>query len=279
MPSGHMYDFGKKAGLVLSLLGLGLGLESCGLVKKKSDTCNLKADGLTTSAYSGDTLSDKHISLIFLKGPSEATPAIGTYLDSQSVHATFFVQGSLVKEHESDIERLVEQGHQIGTGGFSFTALATAQDPVLELRTADALITPFAHGNQYWLYGERGSLDKDALTQLQRAGLGKYVGPIHGDTTGAAFVSDDQCWEKGMTVETCADGYFNEITRIGHGLIPLHDTDEHTGEMLKVLVPELLAYGMTFVRLDQVPKLRLALTEVGGTPDASIGAAACNDYE
>ncbi len=50
-------------------------------------------------------------------------------------------------------------------------------------------------------------------------------------------------------------------------------------ELLKELIPELLAYGFTFVDLDQIPDLRLALTANGGIPDAEKGAEVCHDYE
>ncbi len=80
-----------------------------------------------------------------------------------------------------------------------------------------------------------------------------------------------------MTV--CAEQYFNEIVRIGHGIIPFHDEDTRSAELLRQLIPELKAYGFSFVRLDQIPDLRLALTANGGIPDAAKGAEVCHDYE
>lgn len=278
MPSGKTSYFVKITGQVLGLLGLGIGLSACGLARK-SETCNLKANGLRLSGFSGEHLSDKQLSLVFLKGPSSSTEAIGELLKEAAVPATFFLKAAAIGEHEDVLDKLVEEGHRIATGGYSFTALKAAEDPVVELKAADKLISPFAYGNQYWLYGEPDSLDKDSLEQLHAAGLGKYIGPIHADTDGPWFVDDEKCWEQNLSVSLCSQGYFNELVRIGHGIVPFHDTDDRSRALIEELIPELVAYGFTFQRLDQIPDLRLALTAAGGIPDAVKGAEVCNDYE
>ena len=278
MPSGKIARFMKITGQYLGLLSLGMGLHACGLARK-SNGCNVKANGLKLSGFSGENLGDKQLSLVFLKGPSNSTEAIGELLKGEAVAATFFVKAAEIEGHEAALDKLVEQGHRIATGGYSFTALKSTEDPVIELKAADKLLAPFAFGNQYWLYGETGSLDEKARTQLNSAGLGKYIGPIHADTDGAAFVDDEKCWEQNLSVSQCTLGYFDEIVRIGHGIVAFHDNDDRSRELLHELLPELIAYGFSFQRLDQIPDLRLALTAAGGIPDAEKGAKVCNDYE
>ncbi len=129
-----------------------LGLNACGAVEK-SPTCNLKGDGLRLAPYSGENLNDLQLSLVFLKGPTGVTESIGDYLHEQEIPATFFVEGHRAEKRESVVEKLVEHGHRIGSGGFSFKALKDAEDPVLEMKAADEIITPFAYGNQSWYYG------------------------------------------------------------------------------------------------------------------------------
>ncbi len=267
-----------QSGLTLLSGALLISLSSCGVVEK-SPTCNLKGNGLRLASYTGENLGDKQISLTFLKGPSHVSEEIGHYLEEHEIHATFFVEGRKAEEEEEVLEKLVEQGHRIGSGGFSFTALKDSEEPVVEMKTADEIISHFAYGNQFWYYGEPGSIDDDTLTQLNRAGLGKYVGPIHANTGGDHFVVDEECWRRGMSVSECTHGYFDEIVHLGHGIIPFHDEDPRTVELIEELVPELIAYGFSFVRLDQIPDLRLALTANGGTPDAVKGAEVCHDYE
>jgi peptidoglycan/xylan/chitin deacetylase (PgdA/CDA1 family) len=278
MPSGKTASFVKKSGHLLGLLGLGFGLASCGLARK-ADTCNLTANGLKLTGYNGENLADKEISLVFLKGPGEAAEKIGSYLHEQHVEATFFVAGEEAHEHEKVLEKLVEEGHRIGTGGFSFTALKSSEDPVLEMKAVDAIISPFAHGNQFWLYGEADSVDKKTLAALRKGGLGKYIGPIHADTKGSHFEIDEKCWEENLSVSHCVESYFDEIVHMGHGIVPFHSEDERSYELIHDLIPELKAYGFHFKRLDEIPDLRLALTTAGGTPDATESAEACNDYE
>ncbi len=255
-----------------------LGLSGCGAVEKGS-TCNLKGKGLSLEGYSGKNLNNLELSLVFLKGPSKVSEEIGHYLEEQHIEASFFVKGLHAEEEESALEKLAEQGHRLGSGGFTFTSLKDTEDPILELKTTDSIIAPFAYGNQFWLFGEEGSIDEDTLKQLNRAGLGKYVGPIHPDTNGTNFVTDEKCWEKGLTVSACAENYFNELVRIGHGIVPFHDETTKTKELIEELIPELKAYGFSFVRLDQIPDLRVALSANGGTPDAEKGSEVCHDYE
>ncbi len=278
MPIGKSPYFVKILGQVLGLAGLGIALSACGIVRK-SDTCNLKADGLRIAGFNGENLSDKQLSIVFLKGPADSTEAIGSFLSGLTIPATFFIKGSEVLGHEETLGRLVDQGHRLASGGYSFTALKAAEDPVVEVRALDKLISRFATGYQYWLYGEPGSLDARALKQLKNAGLGKYIGPIHSDTVGAAFVDDERCWERGLSVSVCSQGYFDELVRIGHGLVPFHSEDERSLELIKDLVPQLVAFGFTFVKLDQVPDLRFALKAAGGIPDAGKAGEVCNDYE
>lgn len=269
--------FGKIAKTLLAL-GLVLSASSCN-VAKKSDGCLHDADGLRESGWNGESLDDLQLSLVFLKGPTEVSEKIGEFLAHEGVSATFFAKGEEVEKEHEVLKKLKEEGHVIGTGGFSYTSLAAAEDPVLELRAADALIREFTIGSQFWLYGSEGSLSSGAKTQLLRAGLGKYVGPIHEDTDGESFLSDEECWQQNLSVSVCAQNYLDELQRIRHGIVAFHDEDERTEELIRELLPELTAFGFSFVRLDQIPDLRVALGEGGGVADATQTDKSCDDYE
>lgn len=269
--------FGKIAKTLLAS-GLALGLSSCN-VAKKSESCQLDAEGLREEGFNGQSLADLQLSLIFLKGPSESSEKIGEFLAEEGVSATFFAKGEEVEAEHDALKDLKDHGHVIGTGGFTFTDLSVAYDPVLELRAADALITEFTMGDQFWLYGPEGSLSSGAKKQLLRAGLGKYVGPIFEDRSGEEFLSDEECWDLDMSVSACTQNYLNELQRLRHGIVAFHDTDTRTEELIRELLPELHAFGFSFVRLDQVPDLRVALAAAGGTPDATKADKSCDDYE
>jgi hypothetical protein len=79
-----------------------------------------------------------------------------------------------------------------------------------------------------------------------------HVGPVGGGIGG-----DWRHWRNGAEPETCADEYFNEIQRVGKGIIVMHDSIGDTDverqkvrtlELVQILVPKLLEQGYSFVR-------------------------------
>lgn len=261
------------------LLGLALGLAGCGLAAK-SKTCNLKAKGLSGTGWNGQELAGGQIALIFLKGPSSVSADIGAYLEAQSIRAGFFVQGSAVEGQEKVLEEIRDQGHLLGNGSYRYQDLTQAEQPVLELRTTDALITPYVTGNLFLFYAPLKSFDDQTAALLESNGLGKYVGPIKDDSLPSpTFQYDEQCWIEALAPSVCAAQYFTEAQRLGRGVLAFHDTDSRTLVMLQELVPQLKAFGFDLVRLDQIPSVRSALSRAGGQVDQVAGPQACDDYE
>ena len=261
------------------LLGLALGLAGCGLAAK-SKTCNLKAKGLSGRGWNGQELAGGQLALIFLKGPSSVSADIGAYLEAQSIRAGFFVQGSAVEGQEKVLEEIRDQGHLLGNGSYRYQDLTQAEQPVLELRTTDALITPYVTGNLFLFYAPLKSFDDQTAALLESNGLGKYVGPIKDDSLPSpTFQYDEQCWIEALAPSVCAAQYFTEAQRLGRGVLAFHDTDSRTLVMLQELVPQLKAFGFDLVRLDQIPSVRSALSRAGGQVDQVAGPQACDDYE
>jgi hypothetical protein len=159
------------------------------------------------------------------------------------------------------------------------TATRTEQ-PVLELRTTDALITPYVTGNLFLFYAPLKSFDDQTAALLESNGLGKYVGPIKDDSLPSpTFQYDEQCWIEALAPSVCAAQYFTEAQRLGRGVLAFHDTDSRTLVMLQELVPQLKAFGFDLVRLDEIPSVRSALSRAGGQVDQVAGPQACDDYE
>ncbi|MFY7928231.1 MAG: polysaccharide deacetylase family protein [Oligoflexus sp.] len=261
------------------LLGLALGLAGCGLAAK-SKTCNLKAKGLSGRGWNGQELAGGQLALIFLKGPSSVSADIGAYLEAQSIRAGFFVQGSAVEGQEKVLEEIRDQGHLLGNGSYRYQDLTQAEQPVLELRTTDALITPYVTGNLFLFYAPLKSFDDQTAALLESNGLGKYVGPIKDDSLPSpTFQYDEQCWIEALAPSVCAAQYFTEAQRLGRGVLAFHDTDSRTLVMLQELVPQLKAFGFDLVRLDEIPSVRSALSRAGGQVDQVAGPQACDDYE
>lgn len=266
----------KELGLGLSLL---FGLAACSQSDSDS-SCNAAANGLKSTGWDGQDLNEKQLSFIFLKGPSAATAEIGTFMQFNSAPSAFFVQGSNVEDYTAQLVALRDQGHLIGNSGYRYADITQAAHPVLELRTTDALIRPYITGNMFLFYAPLKVFNEQTSALFRVNRLGKYIGPIKDDTTPSpTFRYDEQCWLDDLTPAACAAQYFDEITRLNRGIVAFTDTQTKTLEMLNQLLPQLTAFGFSFVRLDQIPGIRTALTRAGGQVDQAAGPAACDDYE
>ncbi len=268
---------GRWTALGLSL-GLASGLLACRQASDRS--CNFQSNGLKSDGWNGQDLADKELALIFLKGPSKQTSPIGSFLSGLDVKAAFFAQGATIEGNTSELQSLKDQGHLVGNSGYHYADLVQANHPVLELRTTDALITPYITGNQFVFYAPFKSFNEQMSALFRTNGLGKYVGPIKDDTLpSATFQYDEQCWSQELTVAACTQQYFDEIQRLGRGIVAFHDTESKTLELLNLLVPQLSVVGYNFVRLDQIPGVRTALARAGGELDLTGGSASCDDYD
>ncbi len=250
--------------------------------QKKSDkVCDWKeTKGLSVNGWTGEKLGDKELSLVFLKGPSEYTHEVNDLLKIEAIQASFFVQGAEVEEHEAVLEELVSEdaGHLIGNGGYRFRNLSEAKEPVLELRTTDALISHFVSESKFFFYAPEKAFNQNIATQLKYNGLAKYVGPIKDDTLPSeTFRYDEECWASDLSVAACVLQYETEIQRLGRGTIAFHDTSEKTVSLLEELLPALKTSGYSFKRLDEVTSIAAVLPAASLTGDASVDS--CQDYE
>jgi len=263
----------------LATATLSLALAGCGLVKKGS-SCDLTANNLRAVPWTGAGLPLNTLSLTFLRGPSETTADIGTFLEESGIQAGFFVRGAAVTDRKATIYHLWEQGHLVGNGGYTFTALTGSREPILELRKTDALITEAVTGDMFLFHAPEGEFNQELADLLNHSGLGKYVGPIAPDAVPSeTFIDDKSCWDNDISVTACAQQYFEEIVRLQKGIIPFHDEDARTLELLATLLPDLSAFGFSFVRLDQIPELRAVLEVAGSSVDQVAGESSCDDYE
>lgn len=76
-----------------------------------------------TTYWSADT-DDNLVALTFDDGPSRYTEQILDILQRYNARATFFVMGRQVEAHPQLVERIVNEGHEIGNHTYDFTAQA-----------------------------------------------------------------------------------------------------------------------------------------------------------
>jgi peptidoglycan/xylan/chitin deacetylase (PgdA/CDA1 family) len=215
-------------------------------------------------------------------GPGPRTRALGRFLHSEGVAATFFVVGQHAEGHAETLRLLKSWGHWVGNHTYSHPGLVALTqaggDVVGEIARTDALIRDDGGDGVTWLRAPYGNWrekkspksDEDrpvsiVADALQRSGrFGYYIGPVNWDISAA----DYDHWRRGAGAEECAAAYLAKIEARGRGIILMHDSSEEeavraqnrTFEATQLLVPALKARGYRFIRLDEVPQVRSAVT-------------------
>lgn len=106
------------------------------------------------------------IALTFDDGPSpQTTAALLDGLKERGAHATFFLIGEQIADNAALVQRMAEEGHQIGNHSFTHVRLdAAGADELNEIaRTDDALCALLGSG-EYWIRPPWG-FSSDALKQ------------------------------------------------------------------------------------------------------------------
>lgn len=247
--------------------------------------CNT-AQPLTAAPVFGTSIvAAKTIALTFDDGPGSQTSDLSTYLKSQGIRATFFVNNNAQQATWINVlPQLYADGHVIGNHTKNHLNLATgletggltAQQIIDELTDVDTLITPYVPNNRYLFRAPFGAWSTEVHDALKTSPMNKYVGPIEWEM-GDSYqgVGDTQCWQDlNYTTKQCGDAYYTDITTNNgtKGIVLLHDyqygdADNHTVDagigntvdMIKYLVPKLKADGYTFITVDEIPEIAAVL--------------------
>lgn len=237
----------------------------------------------------GNRLPPGTLCLTYDDGPGEDTPELGRYLHAHGIPATFFVIGRHAEGRAEVLHRLQAWGHLIGNHTYSHPGLValalSGGDVIGEVLKADAIIRDFVsdkvtflrppYGN--WREKKGPDSDEDSPTSVVAAILNRsdrlrrYVGPVNWDISS----TDYDFWRRGAPAAECARAFLAKIERVGQGILLMHDSSEEeavrrnnqTFEMTKLLMPALKAKGYRFIRLDDIPQVRAAVTRgQGGVP-------------
>ncbi|WP_237690591.1 polysaccharide deacetylase family protein [Paenibacillus caui] len=85
----------------------------------KSNKAAASKESKTAKPAEPSPVSDKTVYLTFDDGPSPYTDQILDILDKQNIHATFFLIGSQLEDHQGQINRLLKEGHYPGLHSMS----------------------------------------------------------------------------------------------------------------------------------------------------------------
>lgn len=216
----------------------------------------------------GADLRAKRLHLTFDDGPGLRTEELAAYLRDLDIPATFFINGVNVPGRESTVRAVARDGyHALGNHGQNHLLLTrglSAAQAMDEVKRTSDIARAYAPAGPFYFRPPFQGMTSALYTQLFSDASMKLVGPIHwdiGDELAKDRAADWQCWATGTTVEACADLYYAEIDKKKGGIVLLHDSRSKTVDLVKVLVPRLLANGYHFVPLREVPTVKRAIDE------------------
>jgi len=227
------------------------------------------------------SLPDKTLALTFDdgpgvtegKGPGPRTLELAEYLAGEKVFVSFFFLGQRVRALPDVVREVHALGHLIGNHTQDHPSLdvlvAKNQTPVTTILEGDLAIretlgldaqAPVLFRAPY------GNWNADvAKWARQESRLARSVGPIGWDMP--VREGDWHFWGHYFPPQEAADAFMREIEFTGRGVIDLHDhaSDPKLGavnrtfEMMQLLVPLLKDRGYSFVRLDEIAEIKVAM--------------------
>lgn len=211
-----------------------------------------------------DQITRGTISLTFDDGPSPSTtPKILDILKAHNAKGTFFILGSKIKGNEELIQRILNEGHQIGNHSYShpnFHQLSVNQ-ATTEIENTDRLLRKF-NAPLYFRY-PYGNSSCEANDQLKT--LGYQIVGWNIDTCDWAYadgrVSDrenETCQAPENLRSDYAHYVIQEVEKTQGGVLLMHDIHRNTADNLDRLLTLLEDANYRFVGLDDrniFPKL------------------------
>ena len=204
----------------------------------------LSAKNLTCPVYSIGTPEGHLIALTFDDGPHEVkTPEILDILKEYDIHATFFVVGENAEKNETIVDRIFEEGHEIGNHTLTHKYLHGEGRHVVEreIDLCDDVIFNHSEYHSVVFRPPGGIYDDDLMAVCMERGYSVVLWSI-----------DTRDWAGTSAIDICKEVYKN----IEDGsIILMHDYvcgESHTAEALRIIIPELKKLGYRFVTVSEL---------------------------
>jgi peptidoglycan/xylan/chitin deacetylase (PgdA/CDA1 family) len=220
----------------------------------------------------GSELPDKTISLTFDDGPGRRTSELADYLAEKGVKAAFFINGAKVAGRQGTVDRIVGRGHLLANHTQNHKQLTklSAASIIKEISDTDVIITQAQPQGPWLVRAPFGAWNAGVARAVNGSAMKKYVGSVFWDEGGALTANaaaDWDCWGKGVSVQRCGELYLKEIRSKKRGVVLMHDIHDKTVDMVKQILPTLIAEGYKFSALEDVPSVKRAIVGAG-TPAA-----------
>ena len=216
---------------------------------------------LQATSLTGTSLPAKALALTFDDGPSARTAELSTYLKSQNIKATFFVNGghlatttlpnpngiTVMPGAAAVLAQLVADGHLVANHTVTHRDLVSQVLPtgaamvVQELSETDTAMASSVPSSHFLFRAPYGSFNAGVYDALKGSAMNKYAGPVGWDVGGTSNdypnrAADWACWQGQLytgstpanatgyaTTSQCGDAYLAEITTAGRGIVLMHD--------------------------------------------------------
>jgi peptidoglycan/xylan/chitin deacetylase (PgdA/CDA1 family) len=224
----------------------------------------------------GGELPPGTVSLTFDDGPGDRTSELADYLASKGISATFFINGKNAPGRQKHIDAVIGRGHLLGNHTQNHLQLTKLTGPGLmrEVTETDAILARAQPNGPWILRAPFGAWNGRVAGEVNATAMSKYVGSVFWDEGGELTdhsAADWACWGQKVSVDRCADLYMQEIQSKKRGIVLMHDIHSKTIDMVKIIVPRLIAQGFSFARLTDVPSVQRALAASAGPPPAPGG--------
>lgn len=235
------------------------------------DSATAEDDLASERQLNGSELADKTISLTFDDGPGPRTAELANFLADQGIPAAFFINGMQVPGRQGALDTIVGRGHVLANHTQNHKQLTSlgAASIQREVRETDDIIAAVQPNGPWFLRAPFGAWKGSTAQAVNDSAMKKYVGSIFWDEGGALTdnaAADWACWgNAGLSVDKCASLYLKEIETKRRGIVLMHDIHNKTVDMVKVLVPQLVAKGYRFAKLEDVPAVSRAMGSASAT--------------
>lgn len=201
----------------------------------------------------------KRIALTFDDGPNPSTtPRVLDILKREGIQATFFINGSRVKNstHEDILRRIIDEGHILANHGHKHTNFTEVGSETARSLVSDTqeLIGEFSTPEFFrFPYGastcNTASIVRDEFGQVitgWNVDSGDWCYAANGGTCPAsAFKHIPNSFRNDMSAWT-----MQQVRNKGGGIVLFHDIHEFTTNSLEGIIGKMRAEGYTFTNLD-----------------------------
>jgi peptidoglycan-N-acetylglucosamine deacetylase len=217
----------------------------------------------------GSELPEKTISLTFDDGPGRRTGELADFLGENGVKAAFFINGMQVGGRQAALDKVVGRGHLLANHTQNHKQLTglNAAKIISEVEQTDEIIASLQPNGPWVIRAPFGAWNGNVARTLNGSPMKKYVGSVFWDEGGAltnSAAADWDCWGKGVSVQQCGQLYLQEIRSKKRGVVLMHDIHEKTVDMVKQILPTLIAEGYKFIPVHEVPSVDRAIRAAAG---------------